>query len=133
MSRTTILSILALIAAALAIAAACSKSGGGGSAPDPSDPLVITITAAGANPRTLTVTQGQQVTFVNKDTVVHEMYSDPHPEHTDCPEFDAVGHLNPGVVHQTTNLVITRTCGFHDHLNPFNNALKGSITITQAR
>jgi hypothetical protein len=57
------------------------------------------------------------------------MSSDPHPEHTDCPEFASVGRLLPGQSRQTTNLVTARVCGFHDHLFPFNNSLKGSVTI----
>ena len=73
--------------------------------------------------------RGGQVTFVNNDRVVHEMYSDPHPEHTDCPEFDSVGALAPGQTRQTTNLATARTCGFHDHLNPRPTRLNGSVTI----
>jgi hypothetical protein len=57
------------------------------------------------------------------------MFSDPHPEHTDCPEFDSVGHLAPGVTRQTKNLTTIRVCGFHDHINPFVTSLTGSIRI----
>lgn len=96
----------------------------------PSDPaLTITITSSGATPRTLIVPRGSQVTFINNDTVTHQMYSDPHPEHTDCPEFDSVGSLSPGQTRSTTNLVTTRTCKFHDHLFFSNEALKGSVQI----
>ena len=34
--------------------------------------------------------------FVNNDSRSHEMFSDPHPEHTDCPEINQVGFLSPG-------------------------------------
>ncbi len=109
---------------------ACSKAD---SASAPSDPspggMTITITSAGASPRNLIVAPGSQVTFINNDTVAHEMFSDPHPEHTDCPEFDSVGHLAPGATRQTKNLTITRVCGFHDHINPFVASLTGSIRI----
>jgi hypothetical protein len=40
-----------------------------------------------------------------------------------------VGLLNPGQSRETGNLVVARTCGFHDHENPDNNALKGRIII----
>jgi plastocyanin len=122
---------LALSAGALAIAlsGSCSKN----STSSPSGPApaatTITITAAGASPRTLTVPPGTQITFVNNDTVAHEMFSDPHPEHTDCPEFDSVGHLSPGATRQTQNLTTIRVCGFHDHINPFVTSLTGSIKI----
>jgi plastocyanin len=116
--------------AAVAAATACGGSNEPATSPTPQpDGVTITITAAGASPRTLAVAPGTQITFVNSDGAVHQMYSDPHPEHTDCPEFDSVGQLNPGQRRQTKNLVNPGTCGFHDHLNPFNNTLKGTITI----
>ena len=95
----------------------------------PAGGTTITITAAGASPRNLTVPPGTQITFINNDTVAHEMFSDPHPEHTDCPEFDSVGHLAPGATRQTKNLTTIRVCGFHDHINPFVTSLTGSIRI----
>src|SRR5437764_4744452 len=114
----------------LVVVCACSKPDSTAAPSDPSSGgSTITITAAGASPRSLTVPIGSQVTFINNDTVAHEMYSDPHPEHTDCPEFDSVGRLAPGVTRQTKNLTITRTCGFHDHINPFVTSLTGSIRV----
>jgi plastocyanin len=122
--------ILSVLAPAI-LAAACSGSGDGGS-PSPVAPagsLTITITSAGASPKTLTVTAGSQILFINNDAVAHEMHSDPHPEHTDCPELNQVGHLTPGQSRQTGNLTTIRTCGFHDHAEPFNTSLQGSILI----
>ena len=57
------------------------------------------------------------------------MTSDPHPEHDDCPEINDVGLLNSGQSRETGNLVIVRTCGFHDHDDPDNNSVKGRIII----
>lgn len=57
------------------------------------------------------------------------MSSDPHPDHTDCPEINQVGHLNPNQSRQTGNLNTARACGFHDHDDPFNTALTGTITV----
>lgn len=116
------------MAAAAAIAYACGSSN---SAPTPSSATgaVITITARGASPQIITVKVGSQVTFANDDTIDHQMYSDPHPEHTDCPELDAVGYLAPGQSRQTANLNTARTCGFHDHIHFENASLKGSIII----
>lgn len=91
--------------------------------------VTITITATGANPRAVTVSPGSRVSFVNNDSRVHEMYSDPHPEHTSCPEFDQVGHLAPGQSRTTGNLNAARTCGFHDHANFENTSLRGSVVI----
>ena len=95
----------------------------------PDSALTITISRTGASPRNLTVPLGSQVTFINNDTITHQMYSDPHPEHTDCPEFDAVGQLAPGQTRQTTNLVNPGNCRFHDHLDFSNNSLRGTVVI----
>ena len=89
----------------------------------------MTITPTGVSPKTLTITAGGQVLFINNDVVAHEMYSDPHPEHTNCPELNQVGHLTPGQSRQTGNLNTIRTCGFHDHERPLNTSLQGSILI----
>jgi plastocyanin len=118
-------------AAALAAAMAC---GGGSSSPSspsppPSGGPTITITAQGASPRQLTVPPGTRVRFVNNDTRSHNMTSDPHPEHTDCPEINQAGFLQPGQSRETGNLVTVRTCGFHDHDNPTNQNLQGEIII----
>lgn len=117
------------LAAVIAVHGACSKNETTPPTGTPDPATTITITASGASPRTLTVPRGSQITFINNDSVVHQMYSDPHPEHTDCPEFDSVGQLAPGRSRQTNNLVTPRTCRFHDHLNASNSSLQGSIVI----
>jgi plastocyanin len=116
-------------AAAVGATIVACGSGSSGAPSSPTQPLAITITSNGANPKTLTVRPGSQVTFINNDSVVHQMYSDPHPEHTDCPELDTVGFLAAGQSRQTGNLNIVRTCGFHDHIHFENTSLRGSITI----
>ena len=98
-------------------------------APTPSGGTTITITAAGVSPRDLTVPLSTRVTFVNNDTRPHEMNSDPHPEHGDCPEIDNVGFLSPGQSRETTNMVTPRTCGYHDHNQPTNQSLLGRIIV----
>jgi hypothetical protein len=71
------------------------------------------------------------VTFVNNDNRTHDMASNPHPEHTQCPEINSVGFLTPGQSRTTSNLTTVRTCGYHDHNQDSNTALQGTITITQ--
>lgn len=89
----------------------------------------ITITASGVSPRTVTIPAGSRVTFVNNDTRVHDMASDPHPEHTACPAINDVGFLQPGQSRTTGNLNTPRSCGFHDHNQPSVTSLQGTITI----
>lgn len=118
---------------ALLLMTACGGGGGGGSTPTaPSNPTVtntITITAQGASPRNIQITAGSRVTFVNNDTRAHNMTSDPHPSHTDCPELNQVGLLTPGQSRESGNLNTVRTCGFHDHDNPGTTNLTGTVTI----
>lgn len=102
-------------------------AGGGGGGGTTS--TTITITTSGVTPKTLTVTAGTQVTFTNNDTRNHDMESDPHPEHTDCPAIGQAGFITPGQSRQTGNLNVVRTCGYHDHNDDQNPAWKGSIVI----
>ena len=37
--------------------------------------------------------------------------------------------LNPGQSRESGNLVAVRTCGFHDHEDPDNANLRGSIIV----
>jgi hypothetical protein len=119
---------------AFAVASCGGGSYGGGTpagpGPNPGpNPYTITITANTATPQTITVPAGSRVLFRNQDSRAHEMHSDPHPEHGDCPPVDDVGHLAPGQARETTNLVTVGTCRFHDHLDPDRPTLKGSIII----
>jgi plastocyanin len=119
---------LAIVGIALATAM-CSNSGG---STTPSPPVVgttITITSSGVSPKNLQISPGTQVTFINNDSRNHEMDSDPHPEHTDCPAINQVGPIVPGQSKQTGNLNTVRSCGYHDHGNPENTGLQGRITI----
>ena len=90
----------------------------------------ITIGSNGvASPSTVTVTQGGRVTFVNNDSRSHDMSSDPHPSHEDCPPLEQVGFLSPGQSKTSGNLNTVRVCGFHDHNLPTVTGLQGRITI----
>jgi hypothetical protein len=114
----------------LSVAAACGGGNTNPAAPSPDNPNRITISSAGvASPTELVVAPGARVLFINNHTQRHQMSSDPHPEHTDCPEIDQVGLLSPGQNRETGNLVAVRTCGFHDHENPDHAALRGRIVI----
>ena len=125
--------VIRQVAAAAAIAAAAACGGGStsptGTCTPSANPNTIVIQNNQVCPQTLTVTIGSQVTFVNNDSRVHEMDSDPHPEHTDCPAINQVDFLNPGQSRTTGNLTVARRCGFHDHSSPDTASLKGTITI----
>jgi plastocyanin len=122
--------------AALAAVAFTATCGGGssnnvGPTPTGSGNTTPTITIANnaVSPRSIIVARGSRVLFVNNDNQSHDMASDPHPVHTDCPEINQVGFLNPGQSRQTSPLNTTRACGFHDHNRESVTSLQGTITI----
>ncbi len=80
------------------------------------------------SPRDIVVARGVRVTFVNNDGVGHDMNSDPHPQHTSCTDMN-VGFVASGQRGETQVLNIARTCGYHDHNQPSNTNLQGTIRI----
>jgi plastocyanin len=118
----------AACASGILATAACGS--GSSSSPSPTAAATITIANNAVTPKNVVVTRGSQVMFVNNDTRPHNVASDPHPDHTDCPEINQVGVLSPGQSRQTGNMTTNRAvCGFHDHDNPTVVGLQGTITI----
>lgn len=121
-----------------ALVAGCGDSDNGGGTPTGPGggggtgtvAATITISAAGAvTPNDVTVPAGSRVTFMNNHNQPHNMASDPHPEHSLCPELNAVGILQPGESRTTGNLNTPRNCTYHDHDQAANPALRGVIRI----
>jgi plastocyanin len=133
--------LAALLAAALAAGCGGSDSptspsgggGGGGGGGGSTNTTTVTITSSGASPRDITVAVGSRVTFVNNDSIGHDMNSDPHPEHTTCGDgtnFNInVGNVPAGQSRTTQNLNAAKVCTYHDHNQPSNTALQGTIRI----
>ena len=122
----------AALACGMALACGGSSSSPASPSPTPSPTPTtntITITNNVASPQNITVARGSQVTVLNSDSRTHQMDSDPHPEHTDCPELNQVGFLSPGQSRQSGNLNTARKCGMHDHNSPDTAGLKVTITI----
>ena len=125
-------------ATALVALAACGGSsptqpsaGGAGTGTGSPGPIGATITLANGRvtPSSVTVTVGQSVNFINNDGRVHNMSSDPHPAHTECPSINLVGAISNGQTKPTNSLPTARSCGFHDHDDPDNSQLRGTIVI----
>lgn len=89
----------------------------------------ITITPAGNTPKAVVIATGARVRFVNNDVRPHDLESDPHPMHNDCPEANAAGLLAPGGSGMTAAFMTARTCGIHDHNDPGNAAWMSRIVI----
>lgn len=115
---------LALTAAAC-LAAGCGESTSG---PTQDADAIVTITSAGVSPKEVRLKAWNQVVFINNDTQPHNILSDPVNEHTQCPAINNVGYLPPGARRQTLTL-IAGVCGFHDHLDLTNDALRGTIRV----
>jgi plastocyanin len=100
---------------------------------EPSPPATTYRVTIGANgvvtPTELVVPPGTRVLFTNSHGAGHDMTSDPHPEHDQCPELNQVGLLQPGQTRETGNLVTPRTCGFHDDIGFTNPSLQGRIVV----
>ncbi len=127
-------------ASAAVLMAGVLACGGGSDGGSPSGPspitgspgpsgATITIANGAVSPRTVQVAVGQSVTVVNNDNRSHEISSDPHPVHTQCPEINALGSVAAGATRQTNAFPSARTCSFHDHNDPTNSNLMGSIEI----
>jgi plastocyanin len=136
--RMRVLSGSIVAAAALAVMTACGgsspdgpsgSSNGSSGGPGPSGATITIGTNGAVSPSQVTIAVGQSVTFVNSDSRVHDMASNPHPAHTDCPSMNAAGNLSPGQTKLTNAFTAARTCGFHDHGNPNDAALQGNVII----
>lgn len=121
-----------------ATAAACGGSDNGGGGPTGPSPgpggaaATITITASGVSPNAVDISPGQRVEFVNADSRDHQIFTTPHNLHTDCPPINQIDRLTPGARRMTGELNVVRICGFHDHMDPTNNALRGVIRVGTA-
>lgn len=104
-----------------------SDGGGGGGTP-PVETTTITITGNGVTPNSIVVNAGARINFINNDSRAHQPSSNPHPAHTDCPELN-IGVLEAGQSRESGPAVGGRTCGFHDHLNDSNAALRGTVQV----
>jgi len=133
------------LALAALLAAGCGSSPSGAPIPTPLPPpsptppvpsptpvatTTITINSNGqVTPADIQVARGSRVMFVNQHASPHDMTSDPHPTHINCPEINQVGNLFSGQSRQTGVFNTARRCGFHDHGEPDNGRLQGSITV----
>lgn len=122
-----------LVVTGLIFAFAACGGGGSPSAPAGNDGTIaatIIIDATGnATPKDVTIPAGSRVTFTNNHSAIHEMVSDPHPEHTLCPSLNTVGFLSAGQSKTSSNLNTPMVCTYHDHINDTNPGLRGTIRV----
>ena len=70
----------------------------------------------------------ETITFINGDARPHDMRSDPHPAHTDCPAL-SVGPMMPGERREIAGPKLPgfTLCYYHDELDPTNSAFRGVV------
>jgi plastocyanin len=104
--------------------------GGCGSSPSsPSAAATITIGPAGVSPKQVRIRAINYITFINQDTRPHVIASDPVDVHTQCPALNRVGVIAPGESRETATLSTPGTCGYHDHNNPADTSMQGTIFV----
>ncbi|HVX91437.1 MAG TPA: plastocyanin/azurin family copper-binding protein [Candidatus Paceibacterota bacterium] len=103
-------------------------------------PVTITYDGTSFSPASVTIKQGQSVTFVNKSSSPMWVASDPHPIHngydgTTRDEHCAPGYTGPAPFDEcstATSYTFTFTkvgrWGYHNHAN---HAAAGTITVAQ--
>lgn len=87
--------------------------------------IKVAITPSGFMPQTITVKAGESVTWVNEDSVSHQVNSALHPTHQVYPPLNSVDLLKAG---ESKSLAFPDAGSFkyHDHLNP---SLTGTVVV----
>jgi hypothetical protein len=98
---------------------------------EPSPPkrlVTVTIRSTGIDLREITGTPAT-VEFVNQDSILHDIRSNPHPNHTGCPA------LNLGAIPAGQRVAVLEafpsgtSCAYHDETRPDDPLFQGSIVI----
>jgi hypothetical protein len=92
----------------------------------------VRIGPSGLDPIELSAILGTCVVFVNQDTVAHDIRSDPHPGHSNCPALN-VGLVPSGKTSVTLAINTWGVCGYHDELAPDDERFKGHFVIGAPR
>ena len=130
------LSGVALTAAMIAAACGGSYKAPPANTGNPNQPAVvagsigatITLTAAGLSATEVRIEPTQRVRFVNNDTRPHQINTNPHNFHTDCPPNNTIV-INPGQTVDTAIFSEVKACGYHDHLLPDTQSYWGTIKV----
>ena len=107
-----------------------APAGGGGSQPQPAvrqpSVFVVTYTSSCFTPSSITIQNGDIVTFKNNSNKNMWPASDPHPSHSAYPEFDPGQDIAPG---STWSFTFNKSgsWGYHDHNKP---SCHGTVTVS---
>jgi plastocyanin len=94
-----------------------------------SSTATVEIRSIGFNPTFVIVAPGGRVTFRNRDTVSHQIASNVHPDHQQCPQLNspllAAGESFTATVPQEDH----RSCGFHDEQRFNDPGFSGTVDV----
>lgn len=89
----------------------------------------IEIRSTGLDSRFTVIAPSGRVTFRNRDAVPHQIASDRHPDHQQCPQLNgpllAAGESFTATVPQEDHT----SCGYHDELRLDDPAFSGTIEV----
>jgi plastocyanin len=85
----------------------------------------VSYTDQGFSPATVTINNGDSVTWTNNSTNRMWVASDPHPTHTDLPGFDEKTAVAAGGS-WTYTFIVSGSHGYHNHTNP---SIKGTVVV----
>ncbi len=77
------------------------------------------------SPSEVTINSGDAVAFINESDFGMWPASDPHPQHTDLPEFDSGRNLEPSGVYEFT-FDEPGEWGYHNHTN---STVTGTVVV----
>ncbi len=87
--------------------------------------FVLDYGQLGFSPMTVTIDEGDSVSFKNDTSGLMWVASDPHPTHTEFSAFDAKKGYSTGEIY-TFKFEKAGTYEFHDHLHP---TMKGTVFV----
>lgn len=129
--------IAVLAAALLIVGAGCSKaadtdepaSGQQAVKQEPQgDVVAVTYNPAGLDKKDVTIKVGDWIEFRNSDLKAHWPASNPHPSHTDYPEFDPQAAVKPGDTWRF-RFMKAGDWKFHDHMSGRDAKVQGVIHV----
>ncbi len=90
--------------------------------------VVATYNPTGLDKKEFNINKGDSIEFRNSDLKPHWPASNPHPTHTDYPEFDPKTVIKPGDVWRFT-FMKAGDWKFHDHLNGRSAVVSGVVHV----
>jgi hypothetical protein len=87
---------------------------------------LIAVTGSGVAQPSVTIRFGQQLTFYSPNGSTHNIRSEPHPAHSDCPALN-VPEISAGINGSTASFFTPGMCRYHD--DNFLGKVTGEVIV----